>query len=348
MPLSTGSVQQMTDVRPRKRETRETDSQKFVKEEEQALIAFTRETAEKRKKDEEKREKEGLPEFELGEQQSVQDLVLHPDEGFVSMMVVDRANGAKPAIVPNYVTESSYAEDIQARALVGDAQDRRRLAFLNLRTHKTVWADATFAGTRKPRASAPPPAAGAAAPAPAADRPAPAPAKDEPREVRWSTPLVSKDGRLVVAVARSDDYKDRWIVALDPETGTSRVVDAMHDDAWVREVGGFGPTGVGGMGWMPDGHTLWFLSERDGWMHLHAVDAATPGAKPSPLTSGAFELSSAELSPDKSKFYIVSTEAHPGERQLYELPVGGGARTKLTTLVGAHDVEVSPDGTMLG
>ena len=38
----------------------------------------------------------------------------------------------------------------------------------------------------------------------------------------------------------SADNKDRWLVALDPETGKTRVVDTLHDDAWVREAGGFG------------------------------------------------------------------------------------------------------------
>ncbi len=36
------------------------------------------------------------------------------------------------------------------------------------------------------------------------------------------------------------------------------------------------------------------------------------------------------MSPDKKTFYINSTEAHPGERQIYAMSVDGGARTKLT------------------
>jgi dipeptidyl aminopeptidase/acylaminoacyl peptidase len=351
VPLATGSVQQLTDVRPRRRDARDTDSQKYVKDEEQKLIEFTRDAAERRKKAEAKRDKESLPEFEISEQQSIQDIVLHPDEVYALLAVAERASGAKPAIVPNYVTESSYPEDIPARTLAGDAQDKRRLAILNLKTHKTVWADASFAGTRKARPPVVPPAAAGAAPAdkPAdkpSDTPVPPP-KDEPREVRWSTPLISKDGKLVVAVARAEDFKDRWIVALDPETGKTRVVDALHDDAWIRDIGGFGPGGGSGMGWMPDGHTLFFLSERDGWMHLYTVDVAAQGAKADQLTSGRFELSSAELSSDKKTFYLTSTEAHPGERHLYEMPIGGGARTKITTTAGAHAVEVSPDGLML-
>jgi dipeptidyl aminopeptidase/acylaminoacyl peptidase len=194
---------------------------------------------------------------------------------------------------------------------------------LNLKTRKVVWADSGFAGTVKVQG------------------------KDEPREVRWSPPTVSPDGRLVVATARSADFKDRWIAALDPETGSARVIDALHDDAWIREAGG-GPFGGGGMDWMSDGHSLWFLSERDGYMHLYVVDAAQAGAQPAQRTSGAFEISSVELSRDRSKFYLVTNEVHPGERHMYEMPAAGGPRARLTGMTGSNIGEVSPDGTLIG
>jgi len=322
VPLSTGSIQQMTDVKPRRRETRDTDSQKFVREQEAALLQVTRDAVEQKKADEEKRKKDALPGFEITERQSVPQLLLHPSETWVFLTVADRAE-AKTTIVPNYVTESGYTEDIPSRTMVGDAQDRTRLAILNLKTRTTAWADAAFAGTTKVNG------------------------KDEPREVRWGTPTIAQDGGLVVASARSVDFKDRWIVALDPESGKTRVVDALHDAAWIREAGG-GPFGGGGMGWMPDGHSLWFLSERDGWMHLYVVDAAQPGSAATQLTSGRFELVSAELSRDKKKFYFVSTEVHPGERHMYEMAAAGGPRTRITTMTGSSIGEVSPDGTMIG
>ncbi len=321
VPLSTGSIEQLTDVKPRRRETRDTESQKFVREQETALLDVTRQAVEQRKADEERRKQDALPEFEITERQSVSQLILHPSGTRVFLLVTDRPD-AKPTIVPNYVTESGYTEDIPSRPKVGDAQGRQRLAVLNLETRKSVWADASFAGTVK------------------------AQGKDEPRELRWSAPSISPDGRLVVATARTDDFTDRWIVALDPESGKTRVVDALHDDAWIRETGG-GPVGGGGMGWMPDGHSLWFLSERDGFMHLYVVDAAQPGAAPVARTSGTFEITSAELSRDKTKFYLVSSEVHPGERHMYEMPVAGGPRTRLTTMTGSNIGEVSPDGAMI-
>ncbi len=321
VPLSTGSIEQLTDVKSRRREARDTDSQTFVREQEAALLQYTREAAEQRKADEAKRRQDALPEFEITERQSVIQIVLHPSETWAFLVVADRAE-AKSTIVPNYVTESGYTEDIPSRPKVGDAQGRQRLAILNLKTRKSVWADAAFAGTVK------------------------AEGKDVPREVRWSAPMVSPDGRLVVAAARSEDFKDRWIVAVDPDSGASRVIDALHDEAWVREGGG-GPSGGSGMGWMPDGRSLWFLSERDGYMHLYVVDAGQPGAVAAQRTAGPFEVASAELSADKTRFYLVTSEAHPGERHMYEMPAGGGPRTRLTAMAGSSIGAVSPDGALI-
>ena len=83
-------------------------------------------------------------------------------------------------------------------------------------------------------------------------------------------------------------------------------------------------------------------------MHLYTVDVAAPGASPKQLTSGKWELASVDLSPDKKTFYLTSTEAHPGERHVYTMSTDGGARTKLTSMVGSSNAEVSPDGKMLG
>jgi dipeptidyl aminopeptidase/acylaminoacyl peptidase len=345
VPLNTGSIEQLTDVKPRTPESRETDSQKFIKAEEQKLIEYMRQQVEKKKKDEEKRKKEALPAFEINPpRQSVSDLMLSPDNEHVFILVSERADAAKPTIVPNYVTESAYTEDIPARTKVGDAQDRRRLAILNLKTGKSVWADAAFAGKQKAPASASgsgeanpasvPASAGAPGSSAAKD------AKEVDREIRWSSPLVSTDGKFAVVWVRSADNKDRWTVAIDPESGKSRVLDALHDDAWINE--------AGSGGWLPDDHTVFFVSEADGWAHLYTIDVAQTGAKPKQLTSGTFEVMRVSLSPDKKRFYLVTSEKHPGERHIYSTALDGGARTAITSMSGSNIGEVSPDDSAFG
>jgi len=329
---------QLTDVGPKKTEPKLTDSQKFLQTEEEKLIEFTRKQKDEKKKAEEKAKSDKLPAFELQDRQSAADLMLSPDETHVFIVVAERPSGVKNTIIPNYVTETAYTEDIQGRSNVGDTQERRLLAVLNLKTGKTAWADASFA----PPVAEPDSSSAAAPPA----SPNAAPGRKAEREIRWSMPSVSDDGTYVVAAARSTDNKDRWFVTLDPESGKTRVIDTLHDDAWVREAGaGFG---VSGVEFLPDGKRVWFLSERDGWMHLYTLDVSSAEAKPKQLTSGKWEIASADVSRDGRRFYITSTEAHPGERHLYSLAIDGGERTKITSMVGSNQAEISPDDSTLG
>src|SRR5688500_3620809 len=80
-------------------------------------------------------------------------------------------------------------------------------------------------------------------------------------------------------------------------------------------------------------------------MHLYTVDVSADGAKATQLTTGPWEVTDARLSADGTMFYITSTEVHPGERHAYVMSVDGGARTRLTTATGAHDLTISPDET---
>ena len=331
-------VTQLTDVGPRKAEPRLTDSQKFLREEEEKLIGFIREQRQDKLKAEEKAKAEKLPAFELQDRQTAADLMLSPDDTHVFILVNERPAGAKNTIVPNYVTESGYTEDIPARTNVGDAQDRRLLAVLNLKTGKSVWADGSFAPPVVEHEKAATPA-----PAPAGGAETPRPGRRADREIRWSMPVVSADGRQVVASARSADNKDRWIVTLDPETGKTRVIDALQDEAWVRE-SGFGASSVE---FLPDNRRISFLSERDGWMHLYTLDVTDESAKAKQLTSGKWEVSGANLSRDGTRFYITTSEVHPGERHVYTVPVDGGDRVRLTTRAGSNEPTLSPDESTL-
>ena len=338
VPIDTGAgalVTQLTDVGPKRPEPKLTDSQKFIREEEEKLIEFLREKKEQKKKAEEKADKDKLPALELQERQSALDLMLSPDATHVFVVVAERPASAKNTVVPNYVTETGYTEDIPGRSNVGDAQDRRLLAVLNLKTNKAVWADGSFAPpvpeTKKPASTQ-------------ATGPDQKPGAKAEREIRWAMPSVSSDGKFAVAVARSADNKDRWFVSLDPDTGKTKVIDVQHDDAWIREAG-FGGAGVE---FLPDNRRVWFLSERDGWTHLYTLDVSADGARPKQLTTGKWEITAAELARDERKFYITSTEVHPGERHLYTLPTDGGARTKVTLMSGSNEATVSPDESTIG
>ena len=336
-----GTLVQLTDVMTRRSDQRPTDSQRVLREEEGKLLDWVEQQTARRKRREERERARALPKFELAERQAIVDAALSADAKYAFLIVADRPQ-ARAAQVPRYVSESAYTEDIPARNKVGDAQERRRLAILNLETGEGFWAgldgivdpiaiprpldeDERIA---KPSAATQPPAA-------------PAPSK---RDVRWGTLLLSPDARTAVASVRAVDNTERWLVTVDPDSGKTQILDQVRDDAWVREIGPSSNVG-GGLGFLPDNRRVWFLAEHDGWMQLYTVDATVGSPERKQLTSGRFEIDTVQLSPDGSTFYIQSTEQHAGERHLYSLSVDGGSRSKLTTLTGAFSGEVSPDNS---
>lgn len=194
-----GALVQLTDVAPRRAEPRLTDSQRFLEEEEERVLDWVRETAERRRRTEARDLARALPRFELAERQRVVDATLSADEAHVYLVVAEAAASARTAGVPRYVSESSYTESIETRTRVGDALERRRLAVLNLRTGDAAWAG--LDGIVEPQViPRPVPASTESAP-PATPAESAAPV----REVRWGTLLPSPDGQHVVASVRSHD-----------------------------------------------------------------------------------------------------------------------------------------------
>jgi dipeptidyl aminopeptidase/acylaminoacyl peptidase len=354
---ASGVLTQLTDVGPKKAEPRPSASQDYLREEEQKLIEHIREEAQRKKKEEEKQKRDALPKFELRDRQTAVDLALAPDDHHVFIVVSERPERAKASDVPDYVTESAYPEMIPGRANVGDEQDKRLLAVLNIKTGQSVWVEASFATrgrteTSSEESARPPSRSGPSEQAPsgqsttaAADRVEEK--KDDGRTVRWSMPSFSRDGKYAVASARATDNKYRWLVAIDPASGRPRVLETTHDEAWVREGGGFG-SGTPTVQFLDDGKRVYFLSERDGWMHLYTLDVSAENPRPRQVTEGKFEIDEVRVSADGGTFYITSTEHHPGERHLYSVPADGGPRTRITSMTGSNEAEVSPDGSTLG
>ena len=250
-----GGMVQLYEAGPKRKDPTYTDAQKVMREEEQKLLAFVKKTADERKAREEKRDAEALPKLDLAEGENVVDAQLSPDGDHVFATVSIRATGSKMADVSNYITESSYTEPIPARNRVGDNQDKNRLVVIDLKTKKTVVASlAALKGEPKTVDGK---------------------TETKDRDARWSSPEISGDGKLAISIVRSADNKDRWFVRVDPVTGVGTALLSDHDDRWIRELF------QGGFGFLADEHTLWFTSEKPGYMHLFSMDAAatSPEAK---------------------------------------------------------------------
>lgn len=354
--LDGGSLEQLTDIRvgggaPAPSATpKGTDSQEYLKKEERTLLDAVRERAEQREDQEKKRkEREKRKPLNLPTGQNAIALNLSPDGKNVIATISEPATGAKNTIVPNYVTESAYTEDIPGRTKVGDTQGRTRLAIINVETGESKNVDhgqrlSATPVTQKTEMNATEAAQKERGEAKTAAETPPTQQRGQPpqpkdRDVQLAQLRWSEDGKNAVLMARSADNKDRWVMLLDTATGKTKALATMHDNAWID-----GP-GAGTLGWLPDNAHIYFESERDGFAHLYTV--AINGGDPVQLTSGPFEVSNVQVSPDKTKFYFTSSEGSPFEHHFYSMAFTGGERQRLTGLPGDNQVDVSPDGTML-
>ncbi len=258
-----------------------------------------------------------------------------PDLRFVSYTLVTRPK-APATVVPNYVTESGFTENINTRAKVGTPGNTYQMGI-----YDTVRDTFFTLDTRQIPGIY--------------DKPAfledyhkgEAPFESQykqPRPVYIAGPYYAPDSKAFVVV-RSLDSKDRWIMSLNPLTGKLELLDRQHDEAWIGGPGIGWVASGGNVGWMPDGQHIWFQSEESGFSHLYTLHIGSGEKKA--LTSGQFEILEAYLSPDNSRFYISANAEGPHEQHFYHLPLEGGNLEKITTQVGGHQVTPSPDGRYL-
>jgi dipeptidyl aminopeptidase/acylaminoacyl peptidase len=311
-----------------------TASQKWVAEEAAKLSDVLTRRAAERKEDEAERKKElALAPLKLKKGESVQDLRLTPDEKYVLAFIGGDPTSGKRAVVPSYVTESGYTTDLPARRKVGDASPATRLASISTADGKVAWLKHGLKQTIEKTETAEKTEA-------TENKTGTKTETEEDRSIELDPVFFSDDGTAAVLPIRAVDNKDRWLMAFDPVTGTTRVLHHEHDDAWVHW---FDDDAIG---FVPNTRTVWFVSEHTGWLHLYTVDYAKPGT-PRALTSGKYEVADVHVSEDGKNFFFTASKDSLHELHLYRMPVGGGAITKLTTEPGWHDAEVSPDSQVL-
>ncbi|MDT5271400.1 MAG: hypothetical protein QOH49_3627 [Acidobacteriota bacterium] len=391
MSLDSGSLEQLTDIRvpttvgeatPARAGAgpqvsvgaaagRASESQEYLRKEERRLLDVVRERAEQREEQERRRrerEKDRRKPFSLTAGQTVTNLQLSPDGAYIVLTVADPSAG-KNAIVPNFIGDAGYTEEIQSRTKVGDNQGRTRLGLASVATGEVKWVETGLRVEVAPRVQARTEqnATESAQRESGAQQQTGAQAQQQTgaqqtgaqsgqtqtvqpprtqtqqsegqqgrdREVQLFQLQWNEDGSRAVLLARASDNKDRWVMSLDPSTGRTRMLASVHDDAWVGGPGAFT------LGWLPDNRRVYFVSERDGWAHLYTANV--DGGEPVQLTKGRFEVSDVRLSADKTKFYFTSSEGSVFERHLYSMSLDGTARTRLTTMTGNNQVDVSPD-----
>ncbi len=157
-------------------------------------------------------------------------------------------------------------------------------------------------------------------------------ADEGPAMLEWSD-----DGKAVAVMFRAVDNKDRWIASVDLSRHMLVPQNRLQDNAWIN-------WNFNDFGFVPDSHTLWYLSEQTGYSQLYSKSL---DGKARQLTSRAFEVSRPQISGDGQWFYLRTNQQAPYAYDVYRVPVKGGELERITAFQGMNGFELSPDGSRL-
>ncbi|MFA7418751.1 MAG: prolyl oligopeptidase family serine peptidase [Melioribacteraceae bacterium] len=341
--LQNGETNQITDFRKGAKRNEQgeqiSEAEKYLKQQELSLFEVLR----KRKHNKEAQEKL-MKQFSVKrpkeiyvQEKNVNMIMLSPDENYVTFRLDKSPKNSKSTIVPNYVTETGYTQDIPARTNVGVEQTTYELGIYDIKRDSVYFVDIkslpgifdkpeylieyiTLKDSAKKEIK-----------------------KEKARDVSFSGPIYSQNGKNGIIVVRSQDSKDRWIASLELSSGKIKCLERQHDEAWIG-----GPNigwGNASIGWLDDSKRIYFQSEETGYSHLYTLNVDSGERKQ--LTSGKYEVHEVQRSNNGKYFYITTSEVHPGERHFYKLSVDGGKAEKITSLTGNNDVMLSPDETKI-
>ncbi len=328
--MATGTVEQITDfVEKIAEEPKRSSKDEWLYQDQLELFGVLRERKEKKELGEtigkKKENLEPLP-IETGSKQVINQMV-SPSGRFVTYVLMDTPKN-KRTMVPHFVTESGYTEDQTTRTKVGDELPTYEMFVYDSekRTNYPVVLDSLEGLNDVPEFM-----------------------KDYPDKTyenknpigRIGSPTWHPDGNKAILDIQASNYKNRWLVLLDAATGTITQLDRQHDEAWIAGPGITGWFNGGDLGWMPDGKSIWYKSEKTGYAHLYTMDM--DGKNKKALTSGDFEIYDPFISKDKKRWYFTANKNHPGDRQFYTMPLKGGKMQQLTQWEGRNDVTLSPD-----
>ncbi len=271
----------------------------------------------------------------LGKDVDIVDSAMSPDGRWLLVATTEKkADKGAEGKMPKYVTESGYEEVEDVRTRVGRNDPLPQtlwLADLTVGNLRKLSFDVLpgitqdpLAALRKAVGKDPLKGARAVQVATSGDNGSAA-------TMRWSN-----DSHAAAVRIRAIDNKDRWIATVDVADAVLQPRHRLHDEAWIN-------WDFNDFGWLPDGRTLWYLSEESGYSHLYTLNGSTR----SQLTDGRWEASAVQPAGDGSGFWFLCNRARPGDYEVCRVPASGGEIREVTALDGVESFSLSPDGSKL-
>lgn len=160
--------------------------------------------------------------------------------------------------------------------------------------------------------------------------------RPDPEDAVWGYGL-SADGETLFISSSDLSIKTHTIFTYDVSSGSRKVFYTAHDPLKIR------PDWQ--VDFAPDGDGLILLTDIDGYNHLHRLRGA--GAAPEPLTAGTWEIASFAVDAAQAQIVFLANAAHPAERHVYRVGLGGGEVSRITSGAGIHVPTFAPDFSVM-
>lgn len=160
----------------------------------------------------------------------------------------------------------------------------------------------------------------------------------ETRSVTIEGVAWTEDGSQLALQLLATDFKDRWLVTIAAGSNEVELQHRLSDAAWINwEYNDFG--------WLRDSRTLWYLSEESGYSHLYTKRIDQRRSRQ--LTRGAMVVREPAIDSGERFAYVVANRAHPGNYEVYRVPLEGGELEQVTDLDGVSSFVLAPDDSRL-
>jgi dipeptidyl aminopeptidase/acylaminoacyl peptidase len=340
-----GAVRQLTDLRAEKdpEQDPEFDALRAQQLRTQATLAEDKRRAQAVRSAEQDDRAELPAPFYLGEKYKILSRHLSPAGDRLALVVTAAdADAGRPGQMPSYVTEDGYVALREVRTRVNrNPEVPQQVLLVSLADNtwqlldlgKLPGVDSDPLADLRKSAQDWHVAAGADAEQVAKVLRAPEQRSLVVQAVAWS-----RDGSQLALQLLAADFKDRWLVTV-AAGGTDWVLQhRLTDEAWIN-------WDHNPFGWLDDNRTLWFLSEESGYSHLYTKKLDERRSRP--LTRGKFVVSEPAIDPAQKHAYVIANRAHPGDYEVYRVPLAGGDLEPLTDVDGIDSFVLSPDGGRL-
>ena len=323
--LADGAVRQLTRIAsgPAPKDDPEPEGHDaFLKTQQEELFEHIRiqKLREDRREEASERLEAGEPEeVYLEDRERAQSLEADPTGRHVAITAVT-PDDAETTDIPRWVTDDGYTENTEMRSKVGDDQGASRVGIIEVSTGEVAWLD-LWTGVEG------------------------ADAEDHDDRLAVASFIGwSDDGAYGLAAAMDYDFKELRLYSAAAATGELTLLSVQRDEAWID-----GPCAAmsGCAGWLPTRGSgaprAWYGSEETGYAHLYAIDA--DGGNRRALTSGEWEVRSAEIPDGWDAFLLHTGETSPHDLHPWRMDFDGSNRVRLLDGDGQFNATPSPDGS---